>query len=1114
MSKENEKITKEVNELLIDRIRKYQSQNITQLINSPNDEDTNNSYLGGLINFVGDYTNNLDDEINNDLDKITINEIFIEPQVDNEYNNESTEEYEEQENDAQQSKIIKNNNKIIIENNSLLKEIENKEKNIDETNFINPFITQKNTEGEGIRVLLTENFNNYLDLIGNDYEKYDNNHFPKIIINEKNNTKKVMLNNLKSKIYYTKEGEKIIVNDEIYNKSLAYLNNLEIYDQIPERFKKNSSEFTLDFNLLDQTIENIQMKIFDYIERNKLVSTSMSKITLYCTHLSNYIHDKFEPFSNSINFSYEKINKNKVNISEIKTKAIKNSGDIILKKIKMRNSIQLLDKLKRYLNIKLIMNNLESLISNPKNYKTTFNMINKYKEELDKIKKEFNLNKGYEKKISKEIKDKKENKKITHKGHKFKKEEKNEKEIEIRDPIIELFENKLEEFINENENNISGEYSKVLNNYFSNFLILENENSVNKSEKLEIYKKYQFSDFVLEKISSFSDRHSSIMVSLNFSSPKEELSKIDSIYDYYIESNLLIKLYNQLRDIFSTLSKQIIKKIYLILEEKIIIKKENENIDSEEKGKENEPNDDEEKKKQEEEKDNKENLNENDEKDEICLLLCLLLSKIRLKEVITSFIEVLLKKVENNQNIETPVKENIFKGINEIKLVVKNNINNFVLEQIKKCLHIISSIHDLDFYINNFYLVLEMLGNEIPDYYIEENNNQNEDINNINENNNNEIKENKIDNNNLAKIIIEEQKFFIDNWLNYHLSQIDSEKYKSWENVKEIPSNYQTILNIFFNFDLNNNCMKDEFIITKFPSEKINLIKEEEEKNKNDDENNKEQQNLLSIKDGEKPEIKIKITQISLEIINFTFELLKMFSIFHKDCFGYILENYTKLIIFHLNFQIDQIYEGKCGFSISQQEICMSYGIFLLIEYIYEHIKNSEFFVTIAENTVQRIYDNYLDLSKNISDCCDISKNKIEDLIENHCINETLTKLQEIKLPYYNVVSGDVPVNNYALHYVTDLKSIYSSMLNCFEEKFMKEMINKALEDFFDKFEDYIFHGKKIEDENCLKQFKKDMVFLRKNLIFITIIDLTELKARIDNIIKVVLPESMRNKKK
>ena len=40
------------------------------------------------------------------------------------------------------------------------------------------------------------------------------------------------------------------------------------------------------------------------------------------------------------------------------------------------------------------------------------------------------------------------------------------------------------------------------------------------------------------------------------------------------------------------------------------------------------------------------------------------------------------------------------------------------------------------------------------------------------------------------------------------------------------------------------------------------------------------------------------------------------------------------------------------------------------------------------------------------------------------------------------------------------------------------------------------------------------MVFLKKNLVFINIMDLTEIKNRIDNINKSVLPEWLRHKKK
>ena len=414
-----------------------------------------------------------------------------------------------------------------------------------------------------------------------------------------------------------------------------------------------------------------------------------------------------------------------------------------------------------------------------------------------------------------------------------------------------------------------------------------------------------------------------------------------------------------------------------------------------------------------------------------------------------------------------------------------------------------------------------MLQNEIPKFEIEKSNIQeenNKNLNNKDENNNDEANNNNmVDNNELGKIIIEEQEYFIENWQKFHLSKFDSESFKSWEMIKEIPSRYQNILNVFFNFDINNNCMKDELIITKFPSDKIKMIKdveEEEEENTNNNSLSDTKDNLLTIKDGENPEIKLKMNQISLEIIKFSFELLKMFSIFHKYCYGFILEKFRIMIISHLEFQKEQIFNGKCEFTVSQQEICMTNGIFLLIEYIYEHVKNSDFFVTIADNSDAKIYDDYLDASQNIKDCLNMSKKKVEDLIDNHCIKENLDKLHEIKLPYYNVISGDVRLNEYVLEYVSSLKDIYTSMTNCYEEKFMKEMIKKALDKFFDEFENYIIHGKKIEDENCLKQFKRDMTFFKKNLNFIAIIDLTDVLNRIEKINKSVLPESMRTKKK
>lgn len=401
MIKQNEKISRELNEILIERIRKYQTQDISQLLNSPNDGDTNNSYLGGLINFVGDDTNNLDDEINNDLDKIKIDEIYIESLPDSEYNNDIIEEEEEENEDPpHDGQVIDKKIKIIKKDKDKKEEDSSETKKDENISDINIKVYTTNKAPEGIRVLLSDNLNNYFDLISKNYDKYDNNHFPKVIVNDnKTNTKKILLANLRNKIFLTREGEKIIVNDDEYTTSLAYLKNREIYSDIPQRFKKNKNEFTLDFNLLDESIENIQLKSMEFIEINKLVSTSMSKIITYCNQLDKYINNKLEPFDNSIAISYEKVNRKKQIITEIKNRTLKNSGDIILKKIKMYNTIKLVKKLKKYIHLKDNMNNLETIISEPKNYQKTIDLINKCKEEIEKIKKKIMMKKKIFKKM-------------------------------------------------------------------------------------------------------------------------------------------------------------------------------------------------------------------------------------------------------------------------------------------------------------------------------------------------------------------------------------------------------------------------------------------------------------------------------------------------------------------------------------------------------------------------------------------------------------------------------------------------------------------------------------------------------------------------------------------
>ena len=320
-----------------------------------------------------------------------------------------------------------------------------------------------NNNAKNIRVILSENFNDYLDRIQKNYNRYSSNH-GKLMLNNKNdiNNNKYAIKSIKEKIYSTKAGEKIILNEDHYTTSLAYLKNKDLFYDIPSRYKKTKEEFTLDYNLLEEEMTNIQMKSLEFIELNSKVSTSISKVLLFSYHLEKYIKDKLDPFNNSINISYDKVIKDKKFITEIKSKTMKNAGNIILKRLKMNNIRKLIKTLKKYINIKKSMNSLELLFEGKKNTQQIYGLINKCREEINKIK-EFNTKEKY------------------------------------KENIIELLEKKLEEFKNKNDTNMSGELSELLNNYFKTFLTFKEINEENnKKNNFDEFEKYGITKFVLE----------------------------------------------------------------------------------------------------------------------------------------------------------------------------------------------------------------------------------------------------------------------------------------------------------------------------------------------------------------------------------------------------------------------------------------------------------------------------------------------------------------------------------------------------------------------------------------------------------------------------------------
>ena len=64
--------------------------------------------------------------------------------------------------------------------------------------------------------------------------------------------------------------------------------------------------------------------------------------------------------------------------------------------------------------------------------------------------------------------------------------------------------------------------AQILNNYFNNLLIIENNNEIiiDKKDKFDDYKYYGITESVLEKVCSISNIYKEILTQLYFSSPQ------------------------------------------------------------------------------------------------------------------------------------------------------------------------------------------------------------------------------------------------------------------------------------------------------------------------------------------------------------------------------------------------------------------------------------------------------------------------------------------------------------------------------------------------------------------------------------------------------------------
>jgi len=473
------------------------------------------------------------------------------------------------------------------------------------------------------------------------------------------------------------------------------------------------------------------------------------------------------------------------------------------------------------------------------------------------------------------------------------------------------------------------------------------------------------------------------------------------------------------------------------------------------------------------------------EKTEQIKTICLIFGSNKLYESLCKIIDEILQEINSSNQITEVIKKNFKTEFEEIKKIINDNFTRVVYNQIIQSLNETLEHNNIDSFIEGFYISFDITKNFIS---------KNKKIKTIFD----KCEINFVKNYSQMKLL-EEITNIKQTELNDNKNEKNSENQLNEHNLFY----YQNLLNSIISINISSNCMKENEDYS-FLLDKIQLFQKIENKK---EEEKKEEEKEKEIKYITIDSQKLKYNETSFFIIKTTYEIFKLFILFNKNSWNEILETYISLMRKYISILNEKNKE------VTQTEISMTNSILELIKSITNNLKNSESFNLISKYVEQNTIDDYLDMINTIEENLNLTRNKIKDLIEERCINDSLKELEQINLPDYNITEGNIQINSYSYNLIILLKTVYDEMLNSYNENFIINTIKNALGRFFDKFEEFILNGEKIQDINRLKQFKKDTIFLKKNLPSLNLINMDEFKIRIDNINKKVLPESLLQKK-
>ena len=409
--------------------------------------------------------------------------------------------------------------------------------------------------------------------------------------------------------------------------------------------------------------------------------------------------------------------------------------------------------------------------------------------------------------------------------------------------------------------------------------------------------------------------------------------------------------------------------------------------------------------------------------------------------------------------------------IGKMSQILSDSINN-ILEE-KEKMKLISDVKNklFDIMDKNLYFIVD-------------------DLSNYNQNLDRFIIKNKILREVYMKIpILLENKIFYEKVDNYELNFIENFGKERCQKIKDelnfdnlryldnISYVYQKLINAIFSFNnesinqdddkkldnLKNNILLDvDLTLKNLEPKDINLIE------------------IPKISEGENTKIKCKLITTTLDIINDAIFAIKMLLFFSKKNYSKILLYFHDILNSFISLSNDIVLETKGQIkNITQNELAASYSSIYLVQEI-----TSKFilFFTNNKDIKEDIINKYNILKKNSEEYLEKNLLKLTNMI-NEGINESI--LNEFKkiisLDKYPTVKGNLPINAFAESLIKLVKNLSKSLKNCYEDKTISKIILDGL-NIFNTEVDKLLEVRKEMNEEEKKQFKKDFMFIKKNI--------------------------------